>query len=114
MRKRSEFNNRGLHKVPELRLQGVLQDKGTPDKNSQGSLMLFEELSFGFESGEKARAAYEAVKPELNRPFERRSKTVMRSNKNVVSLKIIAEDQIAMMATRSSFERLFSALKKIV
>ena len=70
-------------------------------------------LEFEFSTPADASVAAAAIKPEMNRAFEKRSRAFMATNKNVVSLKIVAEDAHALRASSSSYGRLFGLLKKV-
>ena len=72
-----------------------------------------EEKRFVFPSGESAASAVKAVFPELGKKFERRSKTAINSNKNVVSLKIVAEDKSALKSSLGSYSRLIGLCKSV-
>ena len=71
------------------------------------------EIQTVFSDIKSAVCAEKALRPELGKAFEKRSKTSIQSNKNVVSLKIIASDASALNASKSSFERLLLLCKRI-
>jgi len=66
-----------------------------------------------FSDEKSAESAVKAVSVELNNLFEKRSKTTITTNKNVVSLKIDAEDDSSLKASLSSYSRLIELCKKI-
>ena len=73
-----------------------------------------EELfEFEFSNPSQASIAMAAIGPEMNKAFEKRSKAFMATNKNVVSLKIVAEDTHALKASSSSYARLFGLMKTV-
>ena len=115
--------------MPRLRLQGFLKNKRTAHKNSKSAVKLFgmesksknaasfsfcEEIAFAFPNAEMASLAVKAIRPEMNKSFERRSKASIKTNKNVVLLKILAKDEHAVKASVSSYARLFGLVEKIL
>ena len=105
---------RQFHQVPFMRLQDFLQAEGPGNQNSEIGMNPF---SAGFElrfpDAIKARAAAKAVSPELRNSYEKRSKTSINANKNVVSLKVIASDESALKASMSSYSRLLGLCLKL-
>ncbi len=71
------------------------------------------EKQFEFHDEETAKAAYQAVSVELNNEFQKRSKTTINTNKNVILLKISAEDESAMKASEFTFTRLLELCKEV-
>ena len=71
------------------------------------------EKQFVFPSEETARMAVKAVFVELEGGFEKRSKTGIKSNKNVVFLKVNAEDETALKASVFTFTRLLELCKEV-
>lgn len=68
--------------------------------------MVFEkDFVFPSEKG-AACAAKKAIWPELGKVFERHAQTSIHTNKNIVSLKIIAENEAGLKASARSFGRL--------
>ena len=65
------------------------------------------ERAFGFGSVEAANAASRAVSVEFKNSFERRSKSSIQTNKNVVLLKVVSEDEAALNASLAHYSRLF-------
>lgn len=76
--------------------------------------MPLKELEFSFPSERHALAAFQAISPELENPFEKRSKVVMQTNKNVVLLKINADDEQAMKASLYTYKRFFGLCEKLM
>ena len=66
-----------------------------------------------FSNDESAKAAVRAVSVELTNNYEKRSKTTITTNKNVVSLKIVAQDDSALKASLNTYERLLGLCKEI-
>ena len=66
-----------------------------------------------FPDDESADAAVKAVSVELTNKFEKRSKTTIKTNKNVVLLKIVAQDDSALRASLNTYERLLGLCKEI-
>ena len=66
-----------------------------------------------FPDEHSAESVAKAVSVELNNLFEKRSKTTITTNKNVVLLKINAEDDSALKASLSSYSRLIELCKGI-
>ncbi len=64
-------------------------------------------LELFFETEKKARVSFEAVSLETGQKHEKRSKTTMDINKNVVLVKIIAMDASALKASLNSYAKLF-------
>jgi len=77
--------------------------------------MIFMEIEkqFEFPDEETADAVCRAVSVELDNKFQKRSKTTINTNKNVVLLKISAEDESAMKASEFTFTRLLELCKEI-
>lgn len=67
-----------------------------------------------FDSDKKAAIAFNSVEPETGQKFEKRSKTVVDINKNVVLLKISAMDSKALKASLNSYLKLFLLSEKIM
>ena len=66
-----------------------------------------------FPNDESAIAAVKAVSVELTNKYEKRSKTTIKTNKNVVLLKIVAQDDSALKASLNTYERLLGLCKEI-
>jgi len=66
-----------------------------------------------FPNDESANAAVKAVSVELINKYEKRSKTTIKTNKNVVLLKIVAQDDSALRASLNTYERLLGLCKEI-
>ncbi len=64
------------------------------------------ELSLFFEGEDSAEIARKAVLPELGAKHEHRSNTQITSNKNVLQLKIRAEDRTALKASFNTYTKL--------
>lgn len=75
--------------------------------------MLSAEKRFKFQSEKTARAAAKAVSVELGNRFERRAKTTINTNKNLVLLRVVAEDRQALNASLNSFERLILMCREL-
>ncbi|MCR4335426.1 MAG: KEOPS complex subunit Pcc1 [archaeon] len=77
--------------------------------------MIFMELETQFEFPDEgtANAVCRAVSVELNTEFQKRSKTTINTNKNVVLLKISAEDESALKASEFTFTRLLELCKEV-
>ncbi len=71
------------------------------------------ETFFQFQTEAEAQAAAKAVSPELTNTFEKRSRAGMHTNKNVVSLKIVAQDETALRASQGFYSRLFGLCREI-
>lgn len=68
-----------------------------------------------FFPGEKeARMLLSAVSPEIGNKFERRSRTKMNINKNVLSLKIDALDLTALRASANSYLRFIALCSSLI
>ena len=76
--------------------------------------MLSKEKQIEFPNEKIAQAAVKAVSVELDNEFEKRSKTTITSNKNVILLKIVAEDESALKASLYSYERMIMLCKKLI
>ncbi|HZX19913.1 MAG TPA: KEOPS complex subunit Pcc1 [archaeon] len=68
---------------------------------------------FVFPSEAKAIAVARAILPELNKSYQKRSKTLIKTNKNVVLLKIVAEDEHSLRASLTSFKGLLELGKNV-
>ncbi|MCH7902787.1 hypothetical protein IIC68_03470 [archaeon] len=66
-----------------------------------------------FPNAESAIAAVKAVSVELINKYEKRSKTTIKTNKNVVLLKVVAQDDSALKASLNTYERLLGLCKEI-
>lgn len=66
-----------------------------------------------FVDEKKAQAAFLAVSAETGQKHEKRSKTLMNINKNVVLLKIIALDAPALKASVNSYLKLLLLSEKL-
>ncbi|PIN85407.1 MAG: hypothetical protein COV47_02280 [Candidatus Diapherotrites archaeon CG11_big_fil_rev_8_21_14_0_20_37_9] len=75
--------------------------------------MLSKEVQIVFPSELLAKIASKAVSPELSNTFEKRSKTAINTNKNVVSLKVIASDETALKASFNSYRKLLEFSKRL-
>ena len=72
---------------------------------------IMEEIVFPNEA--IASAVARAIIPELNKSYQKRSKTVIKTNKNVVLLKIVAEDEHSLRASLTSFRGLLELGKNV-
>ncbi len=61
------------------------------------------ELSLELPSPELAETALKALKPEMGASHEKRSKTYLRVNKNILSLTVKAEDATALKASANAY-----------
>jgi len=75
--------------------------------------MFSKEKPLEFPDENTAKKAVKAISVELDNEFEKRSKTAIKSNKNVVLLKIVAEDQSALKASLYSYERMIVLCKEL-
>lgn len=71
------------------------------------------EREFEFSGEATAVAALRSLEPELGKAFEKRSKTSIKNNKNIVSLKITAEDEQALKASLYSYSRLIGLCQSL-
>ncbi|HLC92494.1 MAG TPA: KEOPS complex subunit Pcc1 [archaeon] len=71
------------------------------------------EKEFIFTSPFFALAVQKAVSVELDNTFERRAKSSIHTNKNVVLLKVVAEDESALAASLGFYSRLFGLCSDI-
>ena len=76
--------------------------------------MLSFENKFDFLSEKAAKAAAAAVSVELSNTFEKRSKAQIHTNKNVVLLKIVAQDESALNASKGFYSRLFVLCQRLL
>ena len=70
-------------------------------------------FELSFPDAVKAGLAARAVSPELENSYEKRSRTSINTNKNVVSLKVIASDESALKASMHSYMRLLGLCLKL-
>jgi len=68
---------------------------------------------FLFDSPKAASAAARAVSVELKNTFEHRSKSSIHTNKNVVLLQVVSEDEGALSASLAHYSRLFGLCARI-
>lgn len=115
VRKGSQFADHRHDKMPGLWFQGLCKDPRPGGKDGEGPLnflfwclkMAFSaEKEFDFPNSRFAKAALGALRPELGRDFEKRSKVSIETNKNIVLLKIVADDGWALNASLHSHTRL--------
>ena len=71
------------------------------------------ETIFQFDSEKQAAAACAAVSVELSNTFEKRSRAQMHTNKNVVLLRIVAQDENALKASQGFYSRLLDLCNSI-
>ncbi|MCR4369322.1 MAG: KEOPS complex subunit Pcc1 [archaeon] len=71
------------------------------------------EKRFEFPDEQSAIFARRAVLAETGKGFEKRSKTGITTNKNVVLLKITASDDSALKASLNSYSRLLGLCKRL-
>ncbi len=64
------------------------------------------ELVLELASAELAETVLQALKPEEHAPHEKRSRTDLRVNKNLLLMKITAEDATALRASANSYLKL--------
>ncbi len=76
-------------------------------------MVFVEELSFVFSSEKQAVVCCRAVSPELGNSFGKNTKIVMQTNKNVVLLKIIADNEKSFNALKRSYKRLFELCRRV-
>ena len=69
-------------------------------------LMLSAEKQFIFDSEKAASCAAKAVRMEFGRAHEKRAFPSIDTNKNVVLLRIVARDEVALKASLGSYSRL--------
>ena len=67
--------------------------------------MLTAQKLFEFPSERGAKAAARAVSVELKNTYEKRSRTSIDTNKNVVLLKIVASDENGLNASLQAYSR---------
>ncbi|MBU0636230.1 CTAG/PCC1 family protein [Candidatus Micrarchaeota archaeon] len=70
-------------------------------------------FSFSFSSPITAQNAILALQPDLNQKHEKRSKTVLKANKNVVLANMSAMDEIALKASANSMFKAMALIQKI-
>lgn len=70
-------------------------------------------LEFLFPSIETAEHALQALEPDLNRKYEKRSQTVLKANKKVLSAHISASDEKALKASVQSLLKTVSLIQKV-
>jgi len=71
-------------------------------------------LTLELEDNSKAVNIEKALLPDLGRKDERRSKTTIKSNKNVLSVEIYAKDAVALRAAANSHLKLIALSHKIL
>lgn len=69
---------------------------------------------FYFKKPEDSELILKSIKPELNQKFEKRSKTEIKSNKNVLLVNIFAEDLAALKASANHYIKLITMLEKLL
>ncbi len=75
--------------------------------------MYSDEFKLEFPNEESAQASAKAISVELDNKFEKRAKTNIKTNKNIVLLKVNAKDETAMKASMSSYTRLLKLCLEI-
>jgi tRNA threonylcarbamoyladenosine modification (KEOPS) complex Pcc1 subunit len=70
-------------------------------------------LEFRFQNETCANFAVLALSPELNRRLGQRSSILIQSNKNIVKLKIFANDKHALKASEHSYKSLLGLCLKL-
>ncbi len=68
---------------------------------------------FGFPSAATALACASALSNALGKGFEKRARTAINTNKNLVLLRVVAEDRQAIRASLGSFSRLIAMCREI-
>ncbi len=76
--------------------------------------MFSSEKRFEFKTEQDAAAACRAVSVELKNTFEKRSTSSIQTNKNVVLLKVLAEDELALGASVGFYSRLLMLCNELV
>ena len=66
-----------------------------------------------FPSAKTAELALKAVSRELANVFEKRSKTSIKTNKNLVLLKIVSRDEPALRASAFAYTRLLGLCRDL-
>ena len=72
-----------------------------------------EQKEFEFPSAQAAGACAKSLSNDLGKAFEKRAKSAINTNKNLVLLKVVAEDEQALRASIGSFSRLIAMCGKI-
>ena len=72
------------------------------------------EFELFFENEKKAKIALCAVQVELGQKHEKRSITFMNINKNIVLLKIMAQDSSALKASLNSYLKLLNLSENLL
>ncbi|HLC79347.1 MAG TPA: KEOPS complex subunit Pcc1 [archaeon] len=75
--------------------------------------MVLAQKSFEFPSEFAAKCACRSIGVELKNTYEKRSKTRIQTNKNVVLLKIDASDEFAANASLHSYSHLLGLCREI-
>ncbi|GEM_PF-6975440 len=71
------------------------------------------EKEFEFPSNAAALAAKKALSAELGKGFEKRAASTINTNKNLVLLRVVAEDGRALGASLGSFSRMIVMCREI-
>jgi tRNA threonylcarbamoyladenosine modification (KEOPS) complex Pcc1 subunit len=113
MRKGSFYLGGWCNQVPCLRVKNFFQNEGSYFKEREGSLMETFFLEFAFPDETCANFAVLALSPEFKRQFGQRSSVSIQSNKNIVKLRILANDKHALKASEHSCKRLLGLCLKL-
>ncbi|HIH16085.1 MAG TPA: hypothetical protein HA252_01635 [Candidatus Diapherotrites archaeon] len=71
------------------------------------------ELALEFPSRELAETAFKALKPEIGASHEKRSRTDVKVNKNILSLRVTAGDATALKASANSYLKSIELVSRI-
>ena len=69
---------------------------------------------FSFENSRAAKNCYSAIKPEINKGHERRSKTLLQCKGKIISAKVSATDKVAMLASASGITYLARVCRDMI
>lgn len=81
--------------------------------SSKSAFVFSKQLIFSFPNEFFALASEKAISVELNRAHEKRSFVEIKTNKNIVLVKISAKDKHALNASYFAYKRLFNLCQNL-